>query len=523
MKPILAALVLTVLISNQLAGQNWAPINSAEKFHYTDGVGALISNTLFVDSVLISGNDSLFYLNLILSACNTCDITSFGLSPNLCNSSECVLEKNQSQFMGSTIQVSDNAWSFILDSDTIIIKPQEGLGETWTYDNQSIAEVVELDFVEVFTGVFDSTKTILCTNGDEYLLSKQHGFISWSRDADDFELSGIQERNLGALMPSFESVFDFEVGDVLEYRFLVGDESAPGSSRGEFKRSITAVENYTDSVKIWFELAIHTQTTTLTFPGSNIEDDYLLIEDSMIIYSCSSIFDHHVNQRVDIWNTQCTYNSSQGLNEFQDPYSCLVSIDSLDSRLILSLGVNLDFYSPQIDSFMAAGNNISIQNLYGEYEFLAQEFWILDDMNQDFGNSPASFQGIAFGDGIGRTSFHWGNDFNMYSEKLVGFVKNGDTTGVITPNNILLSLSVNEGRELALFPNPARDYISIKTPQEITYELHFLDQLGRSVLVKSGAGDSGLNRVDISGLSNGVYLVHLMADNKIWSNKLIKQ
>ena len=70
MRSILTSLLLFLIsISN---AQNWAPIDRNEKFNFSQSGLNYISNTIWVDSAGSMGQDSVFYLNRIVTNCDTC-------------------------------------------------------------------------------------------------------------------------------------------------------------------------------------------------------------------------------------------------------------------------------------------------------------------------------------------------------------------------------------------------------------------------------------------------------------------
>lgn len=83
------------------------------------------------------------------------------------------------------------------------------------------------------------------------------------------------------------------------------------------------------------------------------------------------------------------------------------------------------------------------------------------------------------------------------------------TTGVNTENT---------GNLLNIYPNPASDYIIINTADVTFVEIY--DITGKNILSTVTTTD---NKVDISHLSKGTYLVYLHTEGKVTTSKLVKK
>ena len=93
-------LLITLISTLGVSAQNWNPINLNSEYNYKIDTAQLITNTIFVDSFSVSGNDSIYYLNRIMTNCDTCSNTSYKL-------------KNQPQFlMRLVIKKTDSLFIF---------------------------------------------------------------------------------------------------------------------------------------------------------------------------------------------------------------------------------------------------------------------------------------------------------------------------------------------------------------------------------------------------------------------------
>ncbi|MBE0637372.1 MAG: T9SS type A sorting domain-containing protein [Bacteroidales bacterium] len=79
--------------------------------------------------------------------------------------------------------------------------------------------------------------------------------------------------------------------------------------------------------------------------------------------------------------------------------------------------------------------------------------------------------------------------------------------------------------ELAIFPNPAHDVINIQinTNQRTDVELAIYDLLGQAVFKRNLSLNAGFNQSELllGDISNGIYLIKLVKDDQIYTNKII--
>lgn len=96
---------------------------------------------------------------------------------------------------------------------------------------------------------------------------------------------------------------------------------------------------------------------------------------------------------------------------------------------------------------------------------------------------------------------------------------NNDCSNLGSHNQTLSSIT-NEIQEIKIYPNPAKtNTITIATQTNLDIEIY--NVLGKQVLVTQITPDK--NKVNISTLNSGVYIVNLKSNNKSITKKLIKQ
>ena len=73
--------------------------------------------------------------------------------------------------------------------------------------------------------------------------------------------------------------------------------------------------------------------------------------------------------------------------------------------------------------------------------------------------------------------------------------------------------------EVSIYPNPASDFVSIETSDKSkTYDLEIYTITGQKVFEKTN--NIGLSQINVSGFSQGIYLLNIKSKNKVYTGKL---
>ena len=103
---------------------------------------------------------------------------------------------------------------------------------------------------------------------------------------------------------------------------------------------------------------------------------------------------------------------------------------------------------------------------------------------------------------------------------------NGGTSGdqVVLANKSSASLSISEAQKIdfAMYPNPASDILNIDLPiisEKVTVE--FYDQIGKLAYSQNLSTNS--KTVNVKDLATGIYIIKVIADGKIGTQKFIKR
>lgn len=101
--------------------------------------------------------------------------------------------------------------------------------------------------------------------------------------------------------------------------------------------------------------------------------------------------------------------------------------------------------------------------------------------------------------------------------KIVGTgIKGADVVGFFIDTATTLGVQQTEVSPLSVYPNPAKDILNIKAKNITGVEIYNL--VGQKVSAVKSA-----DKVDVSGLSKGVYLIKVTAEGKTQTTKFIKE
>jgi hypothetical protein len=82
-------------------------------------------------------------------------------------------------------------------------------------------------------------------------------------------------------------------------------------------------------------------------------------------------------------------------------------------------------------------------------------------------------------------------------------------------------------RDIKLFPNQSKNTITIDNGGQVINSIIVTNTMGQILISKIKTGEPneerGLQSIDVQGLVNGVYLVHIMSGKKIMTQKFLKE
>jgi hypothetical protein len=97
-----------------------------------------------------------------------------------------------------------------------------------------------------------------------------------------------------------------------------------------------------------------------------------------------------------------------------------------------------------------------------------------------------------------------------------------DTTATINFCNTTNSLILNSRTEVEIYPNPAVSEILISGMSSLSKnEVSIVDMQGRKVITEKNVCEN--KKIDVSSLTKGIYMINVITDGGIFSQKMIKQ
>ncbi|MCZ2140535.1 MAG: T9SS type A sorting domain-containing protein, partial [Bacteroidia bacterium] len=85
--------------------------------------------------------------------------------------------------------------------------------------------------------------------------------------------------------------------------------------------------------------------------------------------------------------------------------------------------------------------------------------------------------------------------------------------------NSALNEKVLNTKNIIVYPNPAKDIITLNGLENIEYEATILDIMGRNILTQSVTNSS--NQIKLNGIVSGYYLLSIKHKNEIITKKVI--
>lgn len=472
-------LFLILAISLPAVSQNWAPINTYEKFCYsTDDTIDIINNVLWVESFEQNGDEQVYQLNKIARPIEDENFQYLF---------------NEPQFLLDQITIQENGEWVCLDTfftpldtlETFSLFPNAGLNDSWNFTNELQAEITDMDLIDIL-GETDSVKTISLSDNSEIILSKEHGIINWR---NQYQLIGIEGRDIGVLVPNFDDMYaNISAGDVV--CFNSGHFEADGSVYGwvkDTRMDISEVIKYEDSVVI----SAHVTSNFYTSMKSENVKTTKSFKDTV----------YYRNRFTDVYPNDTLW--------IDWPYSGY-------SGMMISKLSSHQWGGLKKTQVLMPSQNMEYSSVFSPCEGLYSFELCMDDYSDYLVIEPSvKFGFIEYSD----SGFEWGSHNN-----LVGIIDNGDTLGTIYPIDMFVGtkqLSTNSN--WIIYPNPAKDHINLHSSHtgNITYQIYNYS----GILIEEQIINKRDDQISIPviDLSSGVYLIKLIQNNQTEVLKFVKE
>ena len=479
-------LLCCALSSGLLFAQNWALINPDYKYNYSNDGTDTISNQIFVTHVDTLGVDSFGYkLNRIALVCDTCS------NPNL----SYFFWPDAPQWLGGEVDVSNDVWHFKTGASRVIL-PLAAPGDTWLFDtlNNVLAQMGPTVAATTF-GLADEHRSITLSNGEALELSRDHGILTWD---SGHHLIGINGPQLGRTIPTLPEFFPYVANDVLEYSVGYGGCDGVGGCDGrtrEFKFTVGAGV-ISDSAILFsgWMVAHYLWSFNIGGPGSYVQEvhDYM---NSAGQWN-PGLPELPWSELLFSYPGQLVKRQSFLVPQFSAPNYCIAEhgLDSAGRYVIGCRSMPSPFSTGSEGHFLYGGNQ---PGPYGTSEMSGPE---------DYCDAGQTECGVNYTEGIGLVGFY-GNYFERSEHYFLnGAVLGGDTIGTITPDDVLLGVNDNKMVDRRVFPNPASDHLQLSSDTPGTV-CTILNTTGQVLLTHTTS--SSAERIDVSGLSTGFYLLRV--------------
>ena len=462
-----------------LSAQNWMPIYPDEHVNYRVSWEEIVTNTLWVDSITTDG-ETVYHLNRIVTDCDDCiEMNSKRI--------------NQPQFLELQMRDLGGGVYQFEGPDTFRIETLAEVGESWIWDATNDIEAFVDSKIEVelssLDDVVDSLKTIVLSDGRDVVLSKAHGIIAFLDDTGvTYEIAGIEERELGVVLPKFEDFFDWEVGWIFQYHDT-GFEAKHGAS-SDPKFTILEKEVSPDFFKY------HYQVISNSYPNPIWYDS---VEFKLEEFAWLNAYP---NQLIYIENDEY-------LNTSYFQVLTLRSNYLFGGRLAKAFGVELEE-----DDGLTAYFPSEVEDDVITPQYLNNTTFL------------SVYKSVTSGLGIDR--LYW---FDLFKSggftNLVGYVINGVTVGTVYSDQQLIPTKEIPSTQLSLNiqPNPVKDelVVSWQEPLSQSSTLECYDLFGQLVLRRMIVPGNTTIQLGVADWPNGMYVVKLSDNRKMYSARLIKQ
>ena len=458
------------LFTDYSYSQNWSLLNSAYKYnYYSDSSGFNIS-TIRVDSIEISGNDSVFYLNRIAN-----------------ESYIFKMEKNVPQFLQKKMIKKNNGDFVFSDTACFLIKPYSSIGDSWIFDtiNNITAHLTGNDFIPVL-GNYDSIKTIVLSNSDTIVISKDYGIIKFCvsyLDSTKHQLAGIEGLGVGIQIPDFYDFYNFNVGDIFEYKTTRGHQGTSTVSSYysyfEYKFKILSKSLSTDT--FFYNIAVLEKASEY----NGYENPYIIT-----FYSDTSTL-NFTNEQYDFLNYYNNELAKTSVGYFGNNYRKIFFTDSV---------------------FNAFTKNITreYRNDIGDLMSTSTDPWIYDYSSYAEGRGLVNF--------ISRSGYT--PSITVFDSTLTGCNINGTIYGILQPDSFYMaatSVPININ-DFIVFPSPSINELTIKTLQNSEIEIYNIE----GQILQRFTSLKNQTIIDITNLAKGIYFVKVKNENGITVRKFIK-
>ena len=294
--------------------------------------------------------------------------------------------------------------------------------------------------------------------------------------------------------PSFKDIYNFEVGDVFQYFQPHYGENQSGFISSDITTKYTIIDK-----------TIVGDTFNYKIKGIKYTDNY-----------CSCSLSKKDKTSSVIINENLIYidSSNHFLNKCKNELIIVKGPQQnkvFEDRLTYAFG--------EIDSLFSTvqlNENNKAEKIIGDYEN------IFFDNKKDSSLPVFMTYKAVYAKNTGLIeekiiSFEYGNKLNLQ-----GYIKNGDTTGTVSSDRLLLSIAPinnNLQSQIIIFPNPSKGIIHVLFTNELSNPLIYSVSNNQGLQLQSNNLTS--NDIDLSNLDKGVYFLTINDENNYSTTKIV--
>ena len=473
-----------------LSAQNWEAFNSGKTYHYKSDTATIPDQSVHFDSTIVVGMDSNFVVARRFRA---------GVDTS---------QRNVAMFCGREITANSNGVFNFRNPVHATLPTLAGLGSAFTLDSISgLTAVVTRVYQGMVLGqALDSIKVFTTQTLDSLVLSKAHGLLEWpaSLGSGHFVLAGIQEDHLGDTLPGFDGLFQYKAGDVYYYEsdHYIQDLVL---NRWNYKVKM-AVDSSTrgpSGLIVYYSGLLRSElylnSTSINVTAGPINGNFLIasVKDGLERKS------HEEQLRVP--GSLLPYALPLPWATFRNNPSANTTPSDWDG-----LWTTMSYHDVSGARELHYGRTIGATGWM--YAGIGGDTCVASNLDQ---------QRAVFRTGKGITHVEWAAFEDYGNFDLVGSVIDGDTSGTIFPDEVLLSAmdGASNDTRLELFPNPSKGLLKVRWGKMGKVQLEVIDLQGRVCFAVSANGVEA--DVDLHALPAGLYLMRVTDGNASTYKRLV--
>lgn len=490
MKLPLVLLVLIIFAINSGFSQNWQTFQSSSKKYFLTSEDYIFG--VKFDSVKVTpSGDSILYPYKVLR----------NVYHNVPSASYSAIEASGAWF-GQKLIIKANGDNIFLNAtnDSIVIKTNCQLGDSFTLfknDQDTITATVTSIDTATYYGVLDSVKTFDLTFSGQsvfinpkIVLGKQLGLtatlpfydfpyptynsiIATSNffSFEPYQLVGQDSPKMGITRPTFNDIFDFEIGDIIQYKSLIQAYFPVEYEEEKINQLVVLSKTLLPNDSAYYNILRELQKTdssgNVTITIDTIE---LVCNISNNYYSkfMPEEFNHLHHDTTDYIGNRLMYNSCGFRQTLTSNNSTALSYDSLNNQYYYAIHFSTYYES----AYSNAGDFYNTICSNGFIPHCSLSTFLIHKSNSNF---PC------------------GNRVYLAQEEFAY-------------NNYFINA----------FPNPFSNEINVSSKEPIV-SAEIYDMKGSKVFSKQHS-----SQLDVSHLKPGVYILVVLSENGIRKQKLIK-